>query len=209
MALQLEAIRQAADRVAASLHLEVVDLDFSGGMKFRTLRIFIEKDAAERERLRTQTPSEASKASSEEDAEDAETEEVANVPAEHLSGVTHEDCAAFSHDLGTLLDVEELIPGAEYTLEVSSPGLDRKLRTPAEFERFSGSSVKLQTFTAVNGNRHYAGRIASVAGGKLTLDISAAKPKGKAAKAAAKVAAVQTVELDLANIEKANLVPEI
>jgi ribosome maturation factor RimP len=205
MALQLEAIRQAADRVAASLHLEVVDLDFSGGMKFRTLRIFIEKDAAERERLRTQTPSEASKASSEEDAEDAEIEEV----AEHLSGVTHEDCAAFSHDLGTLLDVEELIPGAEYTLEVSSPGLDRKLRTPAEFERFSGSSVKLQTFTAVNGNRHYAGRIASVAGGKLTLDISAAKPKGKAAKAAAKVAAVQTVELDLANIEKANLVPEI
>ena len=46
---------------------------------------------------------------------------------EQLSGVTHEDCAEFSRDFGVLLDVEDLVPGAEYTLEASSPGLDRKL----------------------------------------------------------------------------------
>ncbi len=58
---------------------------------------------------------------------------------EQLSGVTHEDCAAFSRDFGVLLDVEDLVPGAEYTLEASSPGLDRKLSQPEDFERFLGA----------------------------------------------------------------------
>src|ERR1035441_10051057 len=65
---------------------------------------------------------------------------------EQLSGITHEDCAGFSRDFGVLLDVEDLIPGAEYTLEASSPGLDRKLSRPEEFQRFLGSLVKIQTF---------------------------------------------------------------
>ena len=52
---------------------------------------------------------------------------------EQLSGVTHEDCAAFSRDFGTLLDVEDLVPDGEYTLEASSPGLDRKLSRPEDF----------------------------------------------------------------------------
>ena len=49
---------------------------------------------------------------------------------ELLSGVTHEDCAAFAKDFGTLLDIEDVVPGSEYTLEVSSPGLERALKRP-------------------------------------------------------------------------------
>ena len=53
--------------------------------------------------------------------------------------MTHEDCADFSRDFGVLLDVEDLVPGAEYTLEASSPGLDRKLSRAEDFERFQGA----------------------------------------------------------------------
>jgi ribosome maturation factor RimP len=129
---------------------------------------------------------------------------------EHLSGVTHEDCERFSHDFGTVIDVEDLVPGAEYTLEVSSPGLDRKLSRAADYERFRGSLVKLQTFQPVAGNRHWQGRLTAVDlnaanGGRITLD-SAIQAKGKAKKAAAGDA---PVEIELANIEKAQLVPEL
>ena len=54
-------------------------------------------------------------------------------------GVTHEDCANFSREAGTIFDVEDAVPGSQYTLEVSSPGLDRKLSKPEDFERFVGS----------------------------------------------------------------------
>ena len=53
-------------------------------------------------------------------------------------GVTHEDCANLSREVGTILDVEDAVPGGSYVLEVSSPGLDRKLSRPADFERFTG-----------------------------------------------------------------------
>ena len=60
-------------------------------------------------------------------------------------GVTHEDCANLSREIGTILDVEDAIPGGSYTLEVSSPGLDRKLFKAADFERFRGHRLKLMT----------------------------------------------------------------
>ncbi len=137
MALPIETIRAAADRVASSLGLDVVDVEFQGAGKHRALRVYVEKDAAGRARL----------------AEQAATDEGAallpkGVPVEALSGTTHEDCAAFARDFGTMLDVEDLVPGAEYTLEVSSPGLERKLTKAADYERFRGNLVKLQTFTA-------------------------------------------------------------
>jgi ribosome maturation factor RimP len=131
---------------------------------------------------------------------------------EHLSGVTHEDCEKFSHDFGTVIDVEDLVPGAEYTLEVSSPGLDRKLNRPEDYERFHGSVVKLQTFQPVAGNRHWQGRLTAIGNGKITLDRSAIQAKGKAAgksKRAGAGSAEATVEIELANVEKAQLVPEL
>src|ERR1700722_1621767 len=194
MALQMDEIRRLAERVAASHHLEIVDVEFGGGGKSRALRGFLEKDAAERKRLA-------------ERAAAGEVEDLPKgVPVELLSGVTHEDCAAFATDFGTLLDIEDAVPGAEYTLEVSSPGLERKLTSAKEFERFDKSLVKLQTFSAVNGNRHWQGRIAKVSGGKLELDLSAVKQKRqKGAKGAHKTPAAQSVEIEIANVEKAQL----
>jgi ribosome maturation factor RimP len=190
MAVQIDAIRATAERVAASHNLELVDVEFQGGVKFRTLRVFVEKNAAERAKL----------------AASGEAEDLPKgVPVEMLSGVTHEDCAVFAQDFGTVLDVEDLIPGAEYTLEVSSPGLERKLFRPEDFSRFQGSLIKLQTFTPVNKNRQWQGRLTKFADGVLTIDLSAVKQKGKAKK----VVTEQSVEIALANVEKANLVAEI
>jgi ribosome maturation factor RimP len=120
------------------------------------------------------------------------------------AGVTHEDCANFSREFGTILDVEDAVPGAAYTLEVSSPGLDRKLTRAADFERFAGSRVKLMTRNPVNGNRHFEGRLESFRDDRLTLDLSAARRKNRPA-----ADADQKIEIELANVEKANLVPEI
>lgn len=201
MAVQLDQIRAVAERVAASYHLDLVDLEFSGGSKFRTLRIFIEKDAASRAAL--------AQAAASGDIPDTLESLPSGVPVERLSGVTHEDCESFARDFGTVLDVEDLIPGAEYTLEVSSPGLERKLSRPEEFERFTGSLVKLQTFKAIEANRHWLGRLTGFNEGVLTIDLSAGKQKSKAKKSSAKEPQEQTITIPLANVEKANLVAEI
>lgn len=223
MAIDLDKIRATAEHVAASHGLELVDVEFVGGGKHRVLRVAIEKDAPGRARLAeaaalAQRVAAGSLAGSDlagSEAADGEAVDEGAVPAavlrgelstEHLSGVTHEDCEQFSHDFGTVIDVEELVPGAEYTLEVSSPGLDRKLHRAADYERFRGSLVKLQTFQPVAGNRHWQGRLAAAGGGKITLDRSAIQAKGKAKKAAP---AETMVEIELANVEKAQLVPEI
>jgi ribosome maturation factor RimP len=192
MALQMDEIRALAERVAASHRLEVVDLEFGGGGKSRTLRVYLEKDTAYRAALAERVAA-------------GEVEDLPRgVPVELLSGVTHEDCAVFSSDFGTLLDVEDVVPGSEYTLEVSSPGLERKLSRPEEYHRFMGSLAKLKTFTPVKDNRVWTGRLKALEGGILTLDLGAVKQKGKAKKAA-----VETVEIALSNVEKANLMAEI
>src|SRR5665213_466725 len=190
MALQLDTIRATAQRVAASHDLDLVDIEFQGGGKFRTLRIYIEKNAVERAKL----------------AETANPEELPKgVPVEMLSGVTHEDCARFAQDFSTVLDVEELIPGAEYTLEVSSPGLDRKLHGREDYARFAGSLAKLRTIEPIQGNCHWQGRIGNVTQDTLDLDLStASKKKNKAG-----TATDNSVTLAFSNILKANLVPEI
>jgi ribosome maturation factor RimP len=226
MAVKLEAIRSAATRVAASHGLDVVEIEFLGPAKERILRVYLEKNAEGRAKLKA-----AIEAGSTEDLPERLAEGALRV--EQLSGVTHEDCAEFSRDFGVLLDVEDLVPGAEYTLEASSPGLDRKLTKPEEFERFTGSLVKVQTFEPVRNNRHWQGRLTAVslvpksegpgapavtqiakAGSgahntasqatAITLDLNAVKQNSKSRKAG-----VSTVEIALVNIEKAQLVPEI
>lgn len=196
MALDLLTIRAAAERVASSHALEVVDVEFQGNSKHRVLRVFVEKDAAGRGHLR-------------ELAAQGEVSELlpSGVPVEQLSGVTHEDCATFAQDFGTLLDVEDLIPGStEYTLEVSSPGLERKLTRPEEFQRFRGGLVKLQTFTPIDGNRHWNGRLAEATGDAITLDLQSVKPKGRQKKSAE---GLKLIQIPISNIEKAQLQAEI
>jgi ribosome maturation factor RimP len=117
------------------------------------------------------------------------------------AGVTHEDCEFVSREVGTILDMEDVVPGSGYTLEVSSPGLDRKLRGASDYERFQGSLVKLQTLEPVNGSRNYEGRLTNFTDGRLTLEMP---PKGKGKKQVPGA----VVDIDLANVAKANLVPE-
>jgi len=113
-------------------------------------------------------------------------------------GVTHEDCANLSREVGTIFDVEDVVPGAAYTLEVSSPGLDRKLMRPADYDRFVGSKVKITTRQPVEGSRHFEGRLDGLHEGRVTLEVQSRKK-----------APPTKIELELANVEKANLVPEI
>lgn len=195
MALNLDTIRATAERVAASHHLDVVDLEFQSGGKSRALRVFIEKNAEERAQL-------AAKATAANAEEDVTLPK--GVPVETLSGVTHEDCSRFAQDFGTVLDVENLMPGTEYTLEVSSPGLERKLHRAEDYTRFTGCLIKVQTFAAINNNRHWQGRLTKFEGNQVTLDLTAVKQKGKAKKA---VTATE-IEIPLANVEKAQLVAE-
>jgi len=125
--------------------------------------------------------------------------------ADRPDGVTHEDCSKFSREFGTIVDVEDAFPGGSYVLEVSSPGLDRKLTRAADFERFRGHRVKLTTREPVNNNRHFEGKLESFENGRLLLDLSAARKK----KMRPKEGEPLNVEIDLRNVEKANLVPEI
>jgi ribosome maturation factor RimP len=118
-------------------------------------------------------------------------------------GVTHEDCANVSREVSVILDVEDAIPGGAYTLEVSSPGLDRKLFRAEDYIRFCGSRVKLMTRQPVEGSRSFEGRLQSFADGRLTLEVTPGKkPKPGHAQPG------RQVEIDLVNVEKANLSPE-
>jgi ribosome maturation factor RimP len=125
------------------------------------------------------------------------------------AGVTHEDCANLSREVGTILDVEDAISGNSYLLEVSSPGLDRKLFRPADYQRFTGSRVKLTTRNPVNGNRHFEGRLENFQSGRLTLDLSKPKKTNKKSLQQKLETAPQKLEIELANVEKANLIPEL
>jgi ribosome maturation factor RimP len=199
MAVNLEGIRSAAERVAASHGLDVVDFEFTGPSKNRILCVYLEKNAAGREQLK-----QAIAAGAEGLPERLMEGNLAPERLDQLSGITHEDLEAFSRDFGVLLDVEDLIPGAEYTLETSSPGLDRKLSSPQDFKRFTGSLVKVQTIDPIRGNRHWQGRMVAGAEGSVTLDLNAVKQNSKTRKTG-----VNTVEIAFGNIEKAQLVPEI
>src|SRR6266850_700548 len=84
-------------------------------------------------------------------------------------GVTHQDCSEVSHYLGTILDVEDFIHSA-YTLEVSSPGLDRGLYTRDDFELFAGSLAKIKTTGAVGGQRNFRGRLVGVEGDDVLFE---------------------------------------
>ena len=84
-------------------------------------------------------------------------------------GVTHDDCSEVSQHVGTVLDVEDFIHAA-YTLEVSSPGLERGLYSSQDYERFAGRLAKLKTRGAVNGQRNFRGRIVGVEGPDVLFD---------------------------------------
>lgn len=103
-------------------------------------------------------------------------------------GVTLDDCVAVSRVLSPLLDVKNLVEGS-YTLEVSSPGIDRPVRKPEDFVRFAGSRVKLRTHEPVNGRKQFSGVLAGFRDGLVQLDCEDS-----------------ACEIHIGNLKKANLV---
>jgi ribosome maturation factor RimP len=105
------------------------------------------------------------------------------------AGVTHADCELVSQQVGTILDVEDVIPGGHYTLEVSSPGVERKLSKPKEFERFVGQKVKVVLRQPVENQRTFVGALKDFAEGVITLEPAPGK----------------SVRFPLDQVERANL----
>jgi len=98
-----------------------------------------------------------------------ENKPIVRVFIDKPGGVTHEDCSQVSLYLGTLLDVEDFIH-ASYTLEVSSPGLERGLYKRADYERFAGNLAKMKTRSAIGGQRNFRGRLLGLAGDDVLFE---------------------------------------
>ncbi len=149
--MDLERIREAAERVARSAGTEVVDVEWKVGRQ-RFLRVYIDKP----------------------------------------EGISHKDCESVSNQLSVILDVEDLVPGASYILEVSSPGLDRKLLKPEDYERFTGRLAKIWLNEPVENAKYFEGRLAGYADGMVRVTVHE-----------------RMVTLPFADIRKANLVVEL
>ncbi len=104
-------------------------------------------------------------------------------------GVSHADCEFISQQVGTILDMEDVIPGDSYTLEVSSPGLERKLQKAKDFERFVGKKAKVVLREPVENQRRWEGKLAGSAEGIVELEPSAGR----------------VIRFPLTLVEKANL----
>jgi ribosome maturation factor RimP len=135
--MDLEKIREAAERVARSEGLDVFDVEWKVG-RDRLLRVYLDRLPG---------------------------------PANPQGlGVTHTDCQRVSEQLSVILDVEELIPGAAgYILEISSPGLDRKLIKPADYERFVGRLAQIWLNEPIENQKHFQGRLAGYSDGVVKL----------------------------------------
>ena len=157
--MDLDKIREAAERVARSLGVEVFDVEWKIG-KQRLLRVYID---------RLPGP---------ENPEGA--------------GISHKDCEQVSEQLSVILDVEELVPGPSYVLEVSSPGLDRKLLKPADYERFAGRLAKIWTNEPVENQKYFEGRLGGFSDGAVKLKVKD-----------------REIAVPFAEIRKANLVVEL
>jgi len=106
-------------------------------------------------------------------------------------GITLDDCVAISRELGHLLEVEEVVPGP-YHLEISSPGLDRPLKKPADFVRFTGRQVQVRVKDPIDGQRNFKGRLTGIEGEIITLSMDGG-----------------TIDIRLEAIDRAVLEPEI
>jgi len=115
---------------------------------------------------------------------------VVRVFIDHPDGIGLDDCEKVSRAISALLDVEDPLPG-RYDLEVSSPGLDRKLTKIEHFQRFTGEVVKVQTRFPIQGRRRFRGRLVSSNDSNIVVEVDG-----------------ETHELPLATIETARLVPQ-
>lgn len=161
--MDLAKIREAAERVARSEGLEIFDVEWKIG-KQRLLRVYID---------RLPGPSDAA-------------------GPESSAGISHKDCERVSEQLSVILDVEDLVPGPGYVLEVSSPGLDRKLLKASDYERFAGRLAKIWVNEPIEKQKFFEGRLAGYADGNVKLAVKD-----------------REISVPFADIRKANLVVEL
>ena len=148
--LRLDRVRSVAERVARSYGLEIFDVQLRRESGGTVLRVIIDRP-------------------------DPGPPPSGTVRRPEDDAVGIEDCQRVSHDLSALIDVEEealetAAIGHAYTLEVSSPGLDRPLRHEADYRRFAGRLAKLVTTAPVNGQSAFAGRLGGVEDGMVLLE---------------------------------------
>ena len=155
-------IAEIAERVASPEGIEVVDVELLGSGRARLLRIYIDRPGAN------------------------------PASAEQPQGVSHADCEFISQQVGTILDIEDVIPGDSYTLEVSSPGLERKLSKAKDFERFVGQKAKVVLRQPVENQRSWVGKLAGFSEGVIAMEITAP-------------AAGRVIHFPLDQVQKANL----
>jgi ribosome maturation factor RimP len=115
---------------------------------------------------------------------------VLRIYIDHENGISVDDCADVSHQVSAVLDVEDPITGL-YTLEVSSPGLDRPLFSEAHYQRYFGQLAEIRLRSPLEGRRRFKGRLQSVQDGQVMIEVDGVE---------------YSIALD--NIEKANLVHE-
>jgi len=159
-------ILEIAERVADPEGIEIVDVQLLGAGRGRLLRIYIDR------------PQPAASGSS----------------PDRPHGVSHADCEFISQQVGTILDIEDVIPGDSYTLEVSSPGLERKLSSVKDFERFVGQKAKIVLREPVENQRRWEGKLAGISQGVIALEIASLEP-----------VAGRIIHFPLDQVQKANL----
>jgi ribosome maturation factor RimP len=103
-------------------------------------------------------------------------------------GVTHADCELVSQQVGTILDVEDLMPG-HYTLEVSSPGVERKLLKPNDYVRFQGKKARIVLREPVDSQCYWEGKLAGLENGTVSLEVGTGR----------------VVRFPMSQVERANL----
>ena len=96
---------------------------------------------------------------------------VLRIYIDKADGVTHTDCELVSKQVSTILDVEDVVPGPGYFLEVSSPGLDRKLLKPEDYRRFAGKRAKVRFNSAIEGKQQHTGRLRGFDDDEALLEI--------------------------------------
>jgi ribosome maturation factor RimP len=145
----IERVTAIAERVGASEGIEVVNVEFVGGGRNRVLRLFIDRFPPDGQ----------------------------PVPLDNPSGATLEDCEQMSHKVGAIIDEEDIIPGDSYQLEVSSPGIERKLLKLIDFQRFAGHQAKVTLKPPPEGGpqTHLVGVLKGVTGDVIHLEAGGGK----------------------------------
>jgi len=141
----IERVTAIAERVGAGEGIEVVNVEFVGGGRNRVLRLFIDRFPPDGQ----------------------------PVPLVNPPGATLEDCELMSHKVGEIIDLEDVIPGDSYQLEVSSPGVERKLLKLIDFQRFTGHQAKVTLKPPAEGpggQTHLVGVLKGVTGDVIHLE---------------------------------------